>query len=426
MKRLLLVDDDPLVLRLYQEGLVRRGFRVETAADGIGAIGALRKNKPDLVVLDLMMPRLSGVEVLKFIRSDVQLDGLPVVILSNSYMDELAQRAAASGDGVHRALLKSQCTPSKLLGVIEEILEGKAKSGPVELLAAPVPSSAPEKPSADTPPQPAHPAPEADQRPPAASARPSAEELLERENAENQRKIKARESFLASTIATSAQLRSLFQAFIAARGKPERALRLEEFYRKVHFVTATAGFVECRRAAQMAAVFEALLFVLMENPERLGPSVLHTMAKAMDFFEELLQQAKQEQGDPPLSAKVLVVDDDALTNRLVVMALRQAQLQAESTEDPQVGWQRLQERHYDVVLLDVEMPGLNGYDLCQRMRSLPKYEHTPVIYVTSHSQFEDQAKGLLSGGTDLIGKPVLPMELAAKVVMHLLKSQTSE
>jgi len=131
------------------------------------------------------------------------------------------------------------------------------------------------------------------------------------------------------------------------------------------------------------------------------------------------------EGSPgvPLSAQVLVADDDPLANRLVVSALNQAQLQARSTEDPLVAWEWLQRDHYDLVLLDIEMPGLNGFELCKRLRALPGYDKTPVIYVTSHTDFEHRAQSTLSGGDDLIAKPILPMELAAKVVMHLLKNQ---
>ena len=69
------------------------------------------------------------------------------------------------------------------------------------------------------------------------------------------------------------------------------------------------------------------------------------------------------------------------------------------------------------------MPALNGFELCKRLRALPAYQKTPVIYITGHTDFENRAKSTLSGGDDLIAKPILPMELAAKVLMHLLKSQ---
>src|ERR1041384_5589359 len=168
MKRVLLVDDDALVLRLYRGGLSHHGFHVDTAEDGMAAIGALRASKPDLMVLDLLMPRLSGVEVLRYICSERKLADLPVVILSNSYMEDLARNAAVVGARVQKALLKVSCTPSRLIGVVEEILEGKptAEEGD-QLLAIPDPS--PSAPAAERAPSPTPAPPKAVPEAPAAS-----------------------------------------------------------------------------------------------------------------------------------------------------------------------------------------------------------------------------------------------------------------
>jgi CheY-like chemotaxis protein len=126
MTSILLVDDDPLILRIYQGKLSKLGARVETAVDGLAAIQALRARKPDVLVLDLMMPKLSGADVLKFIRSEAPLKDLPVIVLSNYYMSDLAQEAVALG--VQKALLKTHCSPSVLFGIINDILEGKSRS----------------------------------------------------------------------------------------------------------------------------------------------------------------------------------------------------------------------------------------------------------------------------------------------------------
>src|SRR5258708_3588736 len=123
MKRVLLVDDDAVVLRIFQEGLSRRGLAVETAMDGLASRHALRISAPDLVVLDLLMPKFTGVDVVKFMRSQPGLATVPVVILSNSYMAELAAQAAALG--AEKALLKAACTPAELHEIITELLTGK-------------------------------------------------------------------------------------------------------------------------------------------------------------------------------------------------------------------------------------------------------------------------------------------------------------
>jgi DNA-binding response OmpR family regulator len=127
--------------------------------------------------------------------------------------------------------------------------------------------------------------------------------------------------------------------------------------------------------------------------------------------------------DEPLASRVMVVDDDAVTNRAAIFALRRAHLQTSAVENPVVALKLLAETQYDLILLDIEMPEMNGFDFCQRLRALPGYQKTPVIYVTIHSDFESRAKGVLSGGDDLIAKPFLPIELAVKVVMNLIKNR---
>ena len=88
--------------------------------------------------------------------------------------------------------------------------------------------------------------------------------------------------------------------------------------------------------------------------------------------------------------------------------------------------QWLHEGRYDLILLDIEMPGMNGFELCNRLRALPGYRGITVIYITGDSDFESRAKSVLSGGNDLIAKPVFPMELGVKAVTHLLKSQLAD
>ncbi|HVV70567.1 MAG TPA: response regulator, partial [Verrucomicrobiae bacterium] len=209
----------------------------------------------------------------------------------------------------------------------------------------------------------------------------------------------------------------------AASDEVQRSLRLEAFYRKVHFVTASAGLTGCQRIGKMSSVLEALLFVLIDKPAQLNPMVLRTISTALDLIEALFQNADRAADEPVVDPQILVVDDDPLSNRLEVMALRRAELHAFGVENPVAALQRLETIHYDLILLDVEMPGLDGFEFCRRVRGLPKYQRTPIIYVTSHTDLETRTEGLLSGGNDVITKPIFPMELAVKAITHLLKTQ---
>jgi CheY-like chemotaxis protein len=340
------------------------------------------------------MPKLTGVDVLKFIRSEASLEALPVVVLSNSYMNQLAAEAATLG--VQKALLKVRCSPAVLLGIINEVLTGESGGEDTSHLLA-VPDQSP-------------------------SAQPS-QARGKAKTATAELHADARRSFLGDARATCKALRGLCQAVITAPTEAERNPCLEELYRKVHSIVAAAGLAECHHLAQMASAFEALLFELVGKPEAVSPSVLRTIAATVDFLALLFDCARDAEREAPLSAQTLVVDDDLLSNRLIVGALQLAQLKARSTDDPWLALQWLKESPYDLVLLDIKMPEMDGFELCRRLRTMPGYEKTPVIYVTAHSDFETRAQSILSGGDDLISKPVFSLELIVKVVAHLLKRQ---
>jgi CheY-like chemotaxis protein len=81
-KKVLVVDDDPVVIRLVKEILKNLGFTVETAKDGIDAMVLVKKEKPDLIVLDIMMPELNGYDVLRTLKFTDELKDIPVLLLT--------------------------------------------------------------------------------------------------------------------------------------------------------------------------------------------------------------------------------------------------------------------------------------------------------------------------------------------------------
>lgn len=82
-KTILLVDDDPLINRMYYVKLSADGYDVEVAANGEEALIAVRKHKPDLILLDLMMPKMNGVETLKELKKDDKTKDIKILILTN-------------------------------------------------------------------------------------------------------------------------------------------------------------------------------------------------------------------------------------------------------------------------------------------------------------------------------------------------------
>ncbi len=122
MKTILHVEDDVLIAHIYGQALTRAGFAVEVAADGLIASKMLFKKRPDLVVLDLVMPKLAGADVIKFIRSTPALKTVPIIILSDASLADLGIEAVTLG--AERIFLKSQSSPARLIKAIHEILGG--------------------------------------------------------------------------------------------------------------------------------------------------------------------------------------------------------------------------------------------------------------------------------------------------------------
>lgn len=120
MKRILIVDDNRMLANLYRSCLTAAGFSVETADDGEAGLAAARRTPPDLVLLDMMMPRMSGLEVLTALRGDDALRAVPVIVCSNSYtpgrMDQLWQAGAT------QVLVKANSTPKLILEAVRGAL----------------------------------------------------------------------------------------------------------------------------------------------------------------------------------------------------------------------------------------------------------------------------------------------------------------
>jgi CheY-like chemotaxis protein len=114
----LLIEDDVDIRDMYQLRLSVDGYRVLTAADGDEGLTMAREHQPDIIFLDIRMPKRDGMEVLTEIRADPLLAHIPVVILSNYGERELVERSLALGATEY--LVKANTTPSSVAGSIEE------------------------------------------------------------------------------------------------------------------------------------------------------------------------------------------------------------------------------------------------------------------------------------------------------------------
>ena len=113
MKRVLIIEDNQLLGNLYRSSLVAAGFAVEVSPDGETGLSNAKTVTPDLILLDLMLPKKTGLDVLHSIRADEKLKGVPVLLLSNAYTP--ARTKELWDAGATQVLVKANTTPKQMV-----------------------------------------------------------------------------------------------------------------------------------------------------------------------------------------------------------------------------------------------------------------------------------------------------------------------
>lgn len=396
---ILFVENDAVALTMYQKRLQREGFHVETAEDGIAALRVLSEMTPDIVILDLMLPKFSGRDVFDYMRADTQFRKVPVIIFSNAPKTEWPLDMELSPT---RALPKSEANFASLLELVRQMTAAAAS----EALAAPQPAEM----TATSEPAPV----------PRPQTQSSAQETADLPD--NLSSAETVEQFLEYVTADMPVLREHCLAFIKGPNTDAGRNNLSTLRKRLRPLAAGAQKTNCARLALLANAWESLLAEIERKPSIASPSILQTLAQAADCLRILLNNGRVSSMEPIPKAKVLSVDDDEICNHVATSALEKANMDADSVIDANAALDLLKERDYDMVLLDINMPVLTGFELCEKLRAMPHHQKTPVIFVTAYNNFENRKQSVLSGGGDLIAKPVSPLELALKVTIHLLKA----
>lgn len=129
MAKILIVDDDSLLVRMYQKKLENDGYIVGTAGDGESALQRAQELKPDLILLDIMMPKLNGLDVLAIFKDNQATANIPVILLTNvGGSDEDVNRGLELGAVAY--LVKAGNRPSVVVAKVKEILAGYVRDIP--------------------------------------------------------------------------------------------------------------------------------------------------------------------------------------------------------------------------------------------------------------------------------------------------------
>ena len=390
MKKVVIVEDNRVVARIYQAKLQAEGFLVELAYDGESGLEMIRRVKPDLVLLDLMLPKISGVEILRSIRAESDFQAMPIIVFSSAYVSEKAMEAGAT-----LALTKATYSPKQIVEEVRKILaaDGAAQTPPAATAHG---GSAAPRPRAPAPPPPAG------------------------VDADAEFEAGLRHTFFSSAPETLKTLRNSLEACLKDGGEPKH---LADLHKIIHSIVGNAGLAGLYKISHVAATLEALLKELSEKPRRVTPSALRTVAQAVGLLGMMCGNGIRNVEDDTALATILVVDDEEMARRTVSYALGKINLRAICVGKSTTAFEVLGENRFDLICLDVDMPEMDGFELCAKLRTLPLHEKTPVLFVTTLSEFERRVQSGLSQGSDLIAKPFLYSELGVKALTFIIRGQ---
>jgi DNA-binding response OmpR family regulator len=372
MKKILIIEDDEVVANVYCNRLMAEGYRVQRTSHGETGLKVMRLFKPDAIILDLMLPGMSGIEVIQQVRADKDCAAIPIIVFSNTYLTELIQEAWKAG--ANKWISKANCSLKEVLDVVRHTVR---KSG-----------SAPEK-----------------------------------VESEADLQARLRMKFVEGLPATLATLRGLVKTLIKAGNETERREAIHQLHLQIHALNGNAGVSGLKLIGQLTSALEALLRTIEEKPEHINASTLRTTAAGVDFIGFLFERGLLPENQTLPGARILVVDDDTISRRAILKALEQAELPSLDVESSEAAYDLLAAGPFDLVFLDVDMPGMNGFELCTKLRSLPMHQKTPVVFVTGLNDFDNRTQSTMVGGNDFIAKPFLFIELTVKALIHVLRGK---
>lgn len=368
-KRVLLLHEDRLLGNLFRDKLESGGFAVDSAQTGDAGLKIAEDRWPDAVAIDLLLPGADLGGLITHLRNPGPKH-TPVIALPTS-RPILAETAQESGATL---LLRGVNPVADLVDALQGAL-GLEKTSGVGRNMTFHPEESWMKASFD-----------------------SAPEML-------------------------TALRRGLQEINRAGGEGQA---LGDFLQRIHGFSEQMAVLGQRPLQHFAAQIEGLAFDLSRFPEQLNPSVFRTLGQAVDFLGTLLPDAVRCRLKDPGAAQVLVVDDEDGARKIIMAAMRVANLKSMAADTPTASLAALGVQGFDLIFLDVGLPEMNGFELCAKIRALPLHEKTPIIFITGMATFQNRVQSSLSGGSDFVGKPFNISELGLKALIWIFKSQLGQ
>ena len=415
LPRFLVVDDDAISRQAVAASLKKASSHIDLAENGPAALALAKGHNYDVIFLDIEMPGMDGFEVCTEVHKTTNNRETPIVFVTSH--SDFDSRTKSAKVGCHDLISKPFLMHEIQVKGLTLVLRGGGSRKPGRPLAA-----APAKRAMVSP-------------PPAVKVQGSqAEATLPGSDQDRARADKGQtfpESSAVADLAEAifdaaparcrnlqAKLRGLWGANNPATSQEE----LGELYLELHALAKDSEQAKLALVSRLAKEAECLLGKLFEEPRLGNRSMLETVMAALALIEDLCSPAvEKELEKTPI--RILVVDDETVSRRAMLNSLQLGFGQPDCAENGSAAMAMASKQAYDVIFMDVQMPVMDGFDACSKLRQDSLNRCTPVVFVTGWLGLESQAKGSLSGGKAFISKPIFQSQISLAALTFGLRGR---
>ncbi|MGO8928892.1 MAG: response regulator [Limisphaerales bacterium] len=375
-RKVLVIGAEPATVSFYSSHLEPAGFSLASASLGDPILEKVRESEAEAVMLDLSSPSPSGAEALRRIRSEPAFESLPLFVLSSGAAVEPADELAR--DARVKVFQKGSGPTPDVARAIEEILNARKAAS----LSAGIPQTQPAVVG----------------------------------------EVQADHELIETGLSVTKKLSDVVRTFCRTAERERRVDLLAVMRQEARSLRETFSGADFKALANFASALERLFNALAKDVGAVNGSTLKTVSHAIDF---LAQAASSNSGHDEMARtpiRMLAVDDDPVCLRtLMMLASKNNGVRLVACDGAEPALVQLKTGEFDLILSDILMPGMNGFEFVAEVRKLPNHRTTPVVFVTGLSDFETRSRSVLSGGCDLIAKPFTAGEVLVKVLTLGLK-----
>jgi CheY-like chemotaxis protein len=228
-------------------------------------------------------------------------------------------------------------------------------------------------------------------------------------------------TFFDVTSDSVAAVQSLFKKLGPSNDQPRNQEIYRQIAQRLRPIQIVADHPELVLIAKLVTALQWLFEQIAADSNKLNASALKTAAQAilvMASYCSRREACPLTLSSPP---RFLVVDDDPICRMALASALKKTLNTPDFADDGVLAVSLAVNKTFDLIFLDIEMPGMNGYDACLNIHQTQRNRDTPVVFVTSHSDFESRTLSAAAGGRDFIAKPFLSSEVTVKALSILIR-----